>query len=151
MHVHPTSLAEIMDQDSVVAFYEDFARLAFGDAKGTINTRYKLLKYQTKDEVKRASAAAALGVFAAGKRKRGEGCSGQIAAPGIDDIGEDGKIECSCCWTVKRDLFDLPMMIVMNVSSTRTRRRTANTHSSCRVYKYGTRKRIGFLDKVCSG
>ena len=28
----------------------------------------------------------------------------------------DGKVECSYCWTVKRDVFDIPMLIVMNVS-----------------------------------
>jgi len=28
----------------------------------------------------------------------------------------DGKVDCTYCWTVKRDVFDIPMLIVMNVS-----------------------------------
>jgi hypothetical protein len=36
---------------------------------------------------------------------------------GMNQLGfRDGKVECSYCWTVKRDVFDIPMLIVMNVS-----------------------------------
>ncbi len=28
---------------------------------------------------------------------------------------KDGQLECTYCWTVKRDMFDIPMLIVMNV------------------------------------
>jgi hypothetical protein len=32
-------------------------------------------------------------------------------------LGErDGRVDCTICWTVKRDVFDIPMLIVMNVS-----------------------------------
>ena len=34
---------------------------------------------------------------------------------GIKNRTKDGKIDCSYCWTVKRDVFDIPMLIVMNV------------------------------------
>ena len=34
----------------------------------------------------------------------------------------DGKVECSYCWTVKRDVFDIPMLIVMNVRNLPTLR-----------------------------
>ena len=146
-HIHPVSLAEIMDQASVVAFYEDFARLAFGDSHGVITTRYKLLKYQTKDEQQRAQAAQGKdGVGAAPspqKRKRTADGRGETAnEAGIDDIGADGKVECSCCWTVKRDLFDLPMMIVMNVSlAARAFSTVANLNGSfSRVYRGGWRR-----------
>ena len=32
----PVFLAELLDDDSVVQFYEDFARLAFGDSRGSV-------------------------------------------------------------------------------------------------------------------
>jgi hypothetical protein len=36
---------------------------------------------------------------------------------GMQKLGsKDGKVECTYCWTVKRDVFDIPMLIVMNVS-----------------------------------
>lgn len=154
-HLQPVFLAELLDDDSVIEFYEDFARLAFGDSHGTITTRCKLLKYRTIESKlpplphsSTASSAAAAAAAAAGptalyhttedptgksssKRKRPSDGShintntggyrrediagGPVAR--IDDLGDkDGKVDCSFCWTVKRDLFDLPMLIVMNVS-----------------------------------
>ena len=35
---------------------------------------------------------------------------------GISRIERDGKVNCTYCWTIKRDVFDIPMMIIMNVS-----------------------------------
>lgn len=40
-----------MDDESVVEFYEGFARLAFGDSRGSVMGRGKLLKYRTKEEM----------------------------------------------------------------------------------------------------
>ena len=144
----PVFLAELLDDDSVIGFYEDFARLAFGDSRSSVTTRCKLLKYRSKeDEAPSAGRRGSVGkdtnsrdteqqlnAAAAGdasakvglKRKRplapapgigGVKREGAIAGEaGIDELGDkEGKVECSCCWTVKRDLFDLPMMIVMNV------------------------------------
>ena len=43
-----------------------------------------------------------------------EGISGE---KGMKRLGSaDGKVDCAYCWTVKRDVFDIPMLIVMNVS-----------------------------------
>lgn len=33
---------------------------------------------------------------------------------GISRIEKDGKVNCTYCWTIKRDVFDIPMMIIMN-------------------------------------
>ena len=191
-------MAVLLDDDSVIEFYEDFARLAFGDSRGGVTTRCKLLKYKSREDlgpsvgvgsrgagagaIRResgggveesgvpaatatkstgavvgdgVSSGASVGAKAGVKRKRplapalpsagatagggsvgggglskggggGAGPTGVIAGPetkgiageaGIDELGDrEGKVECCCCWTVKRDLFDLPMMIVMNVS-----------------------------------
>lgn len=120
----PVFLAELLDDDSVIEFYEDFARLAFGDSRGSVNTRCKLLKYQPKDnddgspEVNREDTAL--------NRKRKEivggigGMGNRVreidGEHGIGRLERDGKMDCSYCWTVKRDVFDIPMLIVMNVS-----------------------------------
>jgi hypothetical protein len=104
----------------VIAFYEDFARLAFGDSRGSVTTRCKLLKYQTKEgtqgspEVKengKTKAPDSGGIGGMGNRVR------EIDGEhGISRLEKDGKMDCSYCWTVKRDVFDIPMLIVMNVS-----------------------------------
>lgn len=118
----PVFLAELLDDDSVIEFYEDFAKLAFGDSRGSVTTRCKLLKYQPKDasdssleardeeKTKRKEITGGIG----GMGNRVREIDGEH---GIGRLERDGKMECSYCWTVKRDVFDIPMLIVMNVSS----------------------------------
>ncbi|KAL8662437.1 MAG: hypothetical protein Q9168_008256, partial [Polycauliona sp. 1 TL-2023] len=107
----PVFLAELLDDDSTIAFYEDFARLAFGDSRGSVTTRGKLLKYQTDTDVD-----IDLGSRLKHKRQMTKNGKHYVTGnAGVDRIGEeDGKVECTYCWTVKRDVFDIPMLIVMN-------------------------------------
>ncbi|KAL8736720.1 MAG: hypothetical protein Q9166_000086 [cf. Caloplaca sp. 2 TL-2023] len=107
----PVFLAELLDDDSTIAFYEDFARLAFGDSRGSVTTRGKLLKYQTNADIDTEVGSRI-------KHKRQMTRNGKhnpTGDAGVKQPGEeDGKVECSYCWTVKRDVFDIPMLIVMN-------------------------------------
>ncbi|KAJ5585411.1 uncharacterized protein N7459_005211 [Penicillium hispanicum] len=106
----PVFLAELLDDDSVVEFYEDFARLAFGDSRGSVMTRCKLLKYKTKEDMEAQSDDS-------GKWNNHLRKGGIAGEAGMNQLGsKDGKVECAYCWTVKRDVFDIPMLIVMNVS-----------------------------------
>ncbi|EEP76109.1 conserved hypothetical protein [Uncinocarpus reesii 1704] len=138
----PVFLAELLDDESVVEFYEDFAKLAFGDSRGSVMTTCKLLKYKTKADTDMLpgntggtgggdgqSAASGNGHV---KVENGMAASNGQAQPlsqpqrrwsrggiageaGMNQLGfKDGKVECSYCWTVKRDVFDIPMLIVMN-------------------------------------
>ncbi|KAJ5101520.1 hypothetical protein NUU61_003742 [Penicillium alfredii] len=103
----PVFLAELLDDDSVVEFYEDFARLAFGDSRGSVMTRCKLLKYKTKEDMEAQSDDSKWN-----SHLRKGGIAGEA---GMNQLGfKDGKVECAYCWTVKRDVFDIPMLIVMN-------------------------------------
>ena len=107
----PVFLAELLDDESVVEFYEDFARLAFGDSRGSVMTRCKLLKYKTKEDTE--AQAEDNGKWNNHLRK-----GGIAGEAGMNQLGfKDGKVECAYCWTVKRDVFDIPMLIVMNVST----------------------------------
>jgi hypothetical protein len=106
----PVFLAELLDDESVVEFYEDFARLAFGDSRGSVMTRCKLLKYKTKEDMEVAQSDE-------GKWNNHLRKGGIAGEAGMNQLGsKDGKVECAYCWTVKRDVFDIPMLIVMNVS-----------------------------------
>ncbi|KAJ0417050.1 hypothetical protein BJY00DRAFT_215413 [Aspergillus carlsbadensis] len=107
---HPVFLAELLDDDSVVEFYEDFARLAFGDSRGSVMTTCKLLKYKTKEDTDAAQSDDAHSRWNNHLRK-----GGIANEAGMNQLGfKDGKVECAYCWTVKRDVFDIPMLIVMN-------------------------------------
>jgi len=156
----PVFLAELLDDDSVVQFYEDFARLAFGDPRGSVMAKGKLLKYRTKDDEIAAKMLAAENEVQRGENNQDSGSdptqpagglsrspntlknngginpkldlrrvdSFALARPqdakkgisgekGMQKLGaQDGKVDCTYCWTVKRDVFDIPMLIVINVS-----------------------------------
>jgi hypothetical protein len=130
----PVFLAELLDDDSVVQFYEDFARLAFGDSRGSVLGKCKLLKYRTKDDEILQNLNAEVEARSEDNKHvppelrrqdssftrknpdmKRDGISGE---KGMQKLGSaDGKVDCTYCWTVKRDVFDIPMLIVMNVSS----------------------------------
>ncbi|KAK6581301.1 hypothetical protein PZA11_005992 [Diplocarpon coronariae] len=112
-------VAELLDDDSVIEFYEDFARLAFGDSRGSVTTRCKMLKYQTSDGIEPPEQRdeAALRIKSSETGDSG-GLGNRVreieGEHGIGRLHRDGKLDCTYCWTVKRDVFDIPMMIVMN-------------------------------------
>lgn len=159
--LQPVFLAELLDDDSVVEFYEGFARLAFNDSRGSVMSKGKLLKYRTKEDLvaqnlKEEDAGVAGGAnvgsdvgngdtkmedvqhhqqpqqqqqqqLSGGLRRANSGAARQqreLKRGGIANEREmgqrlgdrDGKVQCAICWTVKRDVFDIPMLIVMNVS-----------------------------------
>ncbi|KAF7185205.1 Transcription activator of gluconeogenesis [Pseudocercospora fuligena] len=113
----PVFLAELMDEDSVVQFYEDFSELAFGASRTSImEAPCSLLKYRTKED---PGWGPSDHVTDDGKRvkKHGDHKSEPLirGEAGMHALGErDGRVECQMCWTVKRDVFDIPMLIVMN-------------------------------------
>lgn len=142
--LQPVFLAELLDDDSVIRFYEDFAKLAFGDSRGSVMAPCKLLSYRTKDDIEcgtdgtqpdsnansghgRDASPLVNGGKDSGHR---QGPSQPDASQGADRISSDsvmtalgkrdGKVDCMYCWTVKRDVFQVPMLIVMNVSGAPT-------------------------------
>ncbi|GAB7360383.1 hypothetical protein MBLNU230_g8340t1 [Neophaeotheca triangularis] len=108
----PVFLAELMDEDSVVQFYEDFAELAFGASRSSvIGEKCSLLKYKTKEDPG----------WGATEDESKRSCSSNDVKSefrgqdGVNTLGDrDGKVDCRLCWTVKRDTFDIPMLITMN-------------------------------------
>lgn len=111
-------LAELLDDDSVITFYEDFARLAFGDSRGSVSKRCKVLKYKAKIEGDESSSAEEEKPKEESKSGQDMMLGGRVSKIdgewGIGRLERDGKLDCSYCWTVKRDVFDIPMLIVMN-------------------------------------
>ena len=126
----PVFLAELLDDDSIIEFYEDYAELAFNNSRGKVVRKARLLKYRTQQE----SADIGEGVESSAggednnsspaqpqqKDPRNSILSNRVAKidgeHGISRLERDGKLECSYTWTIKRDTFDIPMLIIINVS-----------------------------------
>jgi len=92
----PLFLFELMDDDSVVEFYEDYAQLAFNNSRGKVVRRCRLLQYQTKEE---SSGGPGVQEDSPQKDPRSNILSNRVARidgeHGIDKLGRDGKLECS--------------------------------------------------------
>jgi len=104
--VQPVFLAELLDDASLIRFYEDFAKLAFADSKGSAWSPCKLLRYRSKEDMLRRGLE---------REKRREKRNENVDVEMEKEVDVD-VVECMWCWTVKRDVFDIPMMIVINVS-----------------------------------
>lgn len=115
----PVFLAEILDEDSVVQFYEDFTEIAFGASHTSVeSTPCSLLKYRTKDDANWGQLDPSSIDDKRAKQTREVKSETLIKSEaGMSALGEqDGAvISGRICWTVKRDVFDIPMLIVMNV------------------------------------
>lgn len=112
---HGVLLAELLDEDSIVKFYEDYAEVAFGSERDKIvGETCSLMKYKTKDDPGWGTDERAVDNAKQGKIKQESLMRGEA---GMNALGErDGRIPCGLCWQVKRDVFDMPMFIVLNVS-----------------------------------
>lgn len=124
----PIFLSDLLNDDSVIQFYEDFAKMAFADSKGSVCRPCKVLKYKTKDDpLFTRSSRGATGLDAsdtsdaAPRKKHNTKAADRPASvheqQDVSRLGEDdGTVDCMFCWTVKRDVFEFPMMVVINVS-----------------------------------
>ncbi|KAK4077094.1 uncharacterized protein Triagg1_4061 [Trichoderma aggressivum f. europaeum] len=108
----PVFLGELLDDDSLVEFYRDFAQLAFEDSRGKVQRSGRLMKYRTQEML---DAKEMLGPQ---RHPRTGILSSRVtmidSEHGISRIEKDGKVDCTYCWTIKRDVFDIPMMIIIN-------------------------------------
>lgn len=111
----PVSIVDLLDDESACDFFDDYSHLAFGDSRGSVTTPCKFLTYRL---AKDADPDKALDSEAVSwlKRQRDATRSGKDGNAGMTQIGDDkGKVDCMLCWSVKRDVFDIPMLFVMNV------------------------------------
>ena len=132
----PVYIAELLDDDSIIRFYEDFSMLAFGDSRGSVMNPCKLLKYRTEEDIKEENEAemqvdlgdTIVNAKDAKHRVGVAGGKGSKSVPlklahsihneaGMHALGKrEGRVDCMYCWTTRRDVWDMPMLIVMNVS-----------------------------------
>lgn len=116
----PIFIAELLDEESVTDVYKDFAELAFENSRGHVTRKCKLVKYRTKDSMDSAASNASTTEEGPKELRPGPILSSRVTRidheHAVSRLEKDGKVDCMYTWTIKRDVFDIPMMIVMNVS-----------------------------------
>ncbi|KAL9126824.1 MAG: hypothetical protein Q9217_004198, partial [Psora testacea] len=115
----PVNIVSLLDDDSACDFFDDYSHLAFGDSRGAVTTPCKLLKYKTAKDIGLEDATSLDDEVASRLMQQRDanlsGKSGARSEAVMQSLGQkDGKVECMLCWTVKRDVFDIPMLFVMN-------------------------------------
>ncbi|OMP86649.1 Transcription activator of gluconeogenesis [Diplodia seriata] len=120
----PVYLAELLDDNSTCQFYEDFAKLAFVAPRATATRSCKLIRYRTKEDLsalENMNIKSENGSKDPSKGARYMNGNAVVKLEGGAGAGrpgdKDGLINCMFCWSVKRDVFEVPMLIVMNVST----------------------------------
>ena len=104
------NIVNLLDDESACDFFDDYAHLAFGDSRGTVTTPCKLLRYKTAQDT-------GLDSNIESEDESGPKQQRDAGEAGMQTLGQaDGKVACMLCWTVKRDVFDIPMLFVINVS-----------------------------------
>lgn len=115
---HPVNIVDLLDDDSVCDFFDDYAHLAFGDSRGSVTTPCTLRKYRTANDINLTGNWEDQ-VGSKLKRRRDPGPTSGSKGDGglVTQLGNDnGTVDCMLCWSVKRDVFDIPMLCVLNVS-----------------------------------
>jgi hypothetical protein len=118
---HPVNILELMDQASGVQYLDDFSSLAYEDPLGKGHRRVNMLRYLTKDDMARMAERATS--IANGKpvkpepTVKHEDASIHQGEAAMRNLGANGLIDAMIMWHVKRDNFDMPMLIAMQVSA----------------------------------
>lgn len=110
---HPVNIVELFDEPSAVQYLEDFADLATADPLGRAHRRVNLLRYQPKEEMARSAANERIKQEPLVKHEDGTIHHGEA----MRNLGRtNGLIDCMIMWHIKRDNFDMPMLVAMQVS-----------------------------------
>lgn len=116
--LHPVNVIELMDEPSSLQYLEDFADLAYGDALGKGHRRANLLRYLTKEDMGRMGETAQNGKPLKHelpvKLEDGSIHQGEAA---MRNLSANGLIDCMIMWHIKRDNFDMPLLVTIHVSA----------------------------------
>ncbi|KAI4647302.1 uncharacterized protein J4E79_010455 [Alternaria viburni] len=107
------NIIELMDPKSALEFLQHFSELCYQDPHGYASQRVNMLRYQTKadmdriQEMKNANAGADVKVDPLVKVE-GESAMQRLGA-------KNGMVDCMIWWHIKRDMFDMPVLVCMSV------------------------------------
>ncbi|KAL6709816.1 Transcriptional regulator of nonfermentable carbon utilization [Coniothyrium glycines] len=107
------NIVELMDPKSALEFLQNFSELAYQDPRGYASQRVNMLRYQTKSDVERIQERKdekpeRIKLEGGMHVHQGESAMQRLGA-------KNGMVDCMIWWHIKRDIFDLPMLVGMSV------------------------------------
>lgn len=116
------NIIQLMEPKSALQYLQRFSELAYQDPRGFAHQRVNMLRYQTKADIERLAERA-------GNRGDGRDDEKVIKSEGGVHQGEsamqrlgakNGMVDCMIWWHIKRDIFDMPVLVCMSVSTSFT-------------------------------
>jgi hypothetical protein len=117
----PVNAVQLMDAKSALEYLQNFSELCYQDPHGHAKQRANMLRYQTKADFDRIQEMKAnadhksdpLVKMESGAVHQGESAMQRLGA-------KNGMVDCMIWWHIKRDIFEMPVLVCMSVSSSRT-------------------------------
>lgn len=116
------NIIELMDPRSALEFLQHFSELCYQDPRGYASQRVNMLRYQTKadvDRIQERKASHGAGDIKADPTIKMEGGAGAVhqGESAMQRLGaKNGMVDCMIWWHIKRDIFDMPVLVSMSVS-----------------------------------
>jgi hypothetical protein len=108
---------QLMDAKSALEYLQNFSELCYQDPHGHAKQRANMLRYQTKADFDRiqemksnADHKDTLVKVEGGAVHQGESAMQRLGA-------KNGMVDCMIWWHIKRDIFEMPVLVCMSVSS----------------------------------
>ncbi|KAF2124053.1 hypothetical protein P153DRAFT_303180 [Dothidotthia symphoricarpi CBS 119687] len=113
--LQPVNILELMDGKSALEYLEHFSELCYQDSRGFAQQRVNMLRYQTKGDVERSAELRSVALAEPIVKVEGGATvhQGESAMQRLG--GRSGLVDCMIWWHIKRDTFDIPMLVCMSV------------------------------------
>ncbi|RMZ68800.1 transcription factor [Pyrenophora seminiperda CCB06] len=112
------NIIELMDARSALEFLQHFSELCYQDPRGYASQRVNMLRYQTKADVDRVHNMknASSGDGKLDPLVKMEGGAVHQGESAMQRLGaKSGMVDCMIWWHIKRDIFDMPVLVCMSV------------------------------------
>jgi PAS domain-containing protein len=113
----PINVVQLMDAKSAFEYLEKFSEICFQDPQGHANQRANMLRYQTKADLNRLQDMKAQAEHKLDPLVKMEGGAVHQGEHAMQRLGaKNGMVDCMIWWHIKRDFFDMPVLICISVS-----------------------------------
>lgn len=111
------NVIQLMDAKSALEYLQNFSELCWQDPHGHAKQRANMLRYQTKADFDRIQDMKANADHKADTFVKMEGGAVHQGESAMQRLGaKNGMVDCMIWWHIKRDIFEMPVLVCMSVS-----------------------------------
>lgn len=111
------NIVELMDVKSALEYLHHFSELCYEDPHGHAKQRANMLRYQTQTDLDRIQEMKAKPDHKSDPLIKMEGGTVHQGESAMQRLGaKNGMVDCMIWWHIKRDIFEMPVLVCMSVS-----------------------------------